>query len=448
MPKFNFNLRNPGAQRPTPVYLIIRYQKYRLVYPTGEKILPGKWDKNKQRQKFILSPSEIQLKDLSPEQKKEYNSIKNFNSRLVELQKIAERVFDTYLKQNDQEEPEPKEYKLLLDVELEKMQFAKKDLFTYLRNFIDEKKKKAVESRTDQDRGASWRSYEQLNAQLIDYTKYIESEIDFKDIDVDFYYYFADFLRNQKKLLPNTIGKHIKSLKSLLNSATENGLNTNIIYQSKFFKVITEKVDNVSLDELDLELLSKFDLSDNKMLDSVRDTFMISARSGLRYTEFSRIRSISPEKKTIEIADKHNIGSIFLSLHSDLIHLTKKYRGKTPNDLPPVLANVKMNTFIKQICQRIPQLQEPTEIDLVIRRKGNRHTKPNALKYQLISMQTARRSFFINQYMQGVDIYLLMFISGHKSQDNFLKFINVTPDQHAAGLQKKFKTSFLSAASQ
>jgi hypothetical protein len=447
MPKFNFNLRNPGAFRSTPVYLIIRYQKYRLVYPTGEKILPGKWDKKKQRQKFILTQPEMKLQDLSFEQKKEYQSIKNFNTRLAEIRHIAERIFDAFLKQNDEEEPEPKEYKLLLDVELEKMSFARKDLFTYLRNFIDDRKKIASENGTDQNRGASWRSYKQLNTHLIDYTLHTDVTIDFKDIDVDFYYYFADFLRNHKKLSPNTIGKHIKSLKSILNSATENGINSNILYKSKFFKVITEKVDSISLNELELELISKLNLSDNKVLEQVRDVFMISARSGLRYLEFSRIRSIDPKKKTIEIANSNNESSIFLAMHPDLIQLASKYKGKTPDDLPTALTNVKMNAYIKQICKRITQLQDPTEIDLVKRKKGERSTNPNAPKYELISMQTARRSFYINQYKQGFDVYLLMFISGHKSQDNFLKFIGVTPGEHVVNMQKKLMTGYQSALS-
>lgn len=438
MPRFNFNLRNPQAQNPTPVYLVIRYKKYRIVYPTSEKILPEKWDKKKQRQKFILTQPEMKFQDLSFEQKKEYQDIKNFNARLVEIQITAKRIYENYLKQNDQEEPEPKEYKLLLDVELEKMHFARKDLFTFLRNYIEDSRKTAREDGVIQHRGASWRNYEQLNTHLTDFARHMDTEIDFKDIDIDFYYYFADFLKNQKKLLPNTIGKHIKSLKSILNSATENGLNSTMIFKSKLFKVISEKVDFIYLNEFELNLLLKLDLSNNKLLDGVRDIFLISACTGLRYRELSRIRSIDYEEKIIHISDSQNKFILSFPLHKDLIPIAKKYKDLTPGHLPSILSNVQMNFFIKQICMKVPQLLNPTQIDLVRKIKGERSTMLNAAKYQLVSMKTARRSFYINQYNNGFDMYLLMAISGHKSQDNFLKFIGKSPSEHITSMQEKW----------
>jgi hypothetical protein len=441
MPKFNFNLRNPKALRPTPVYLVIRYRKYRIVYPTGERILPARWDKKEQRHNYALLNPETKLQELTYNQKKEYYRVKNFNARLTEIYSIAEKIFDTYLKQNDQEEPEPKEYRLLLDVELEKKRFARKDLFTYLNNFIEDRRKIAVKNGKDHQRGASYRSYAQLYKHLTDYIYHVEAEIDFKDIDVDFYYTFADFLRKHKNLLPNTIGKQIKSLKSILNSATINGLNNNMIYKSKFFKVITEKVDNITLDNSELDQFAKLDLSGNTLLDQVRDIFLLSARTGLRYVEFGRIRSVDTQKKTIELTSPDDKFCVSIPLHPDLVHFHAKYNGITPGNLPAALSNVQMNASIKQICSRIPELLEGTEIDLDKKKKGERYTIPNAPKFELVSMQTARRSFFINQYRQGMDVYMLMVISGHKTQDNFLKFIGVTPGEHAANMQMRWQMS-------
>ncbi len=439
MPKFNFNLRNPQATGPTPVYLIIRYQKkYRVVYPTGERILPARWDKKKQRQKSLSAFPELKPYDLSPDQKKEYHTIRNFNLRLDEIQLIARQIFEDFIKQNDKEEPEPKEYKLLLDVELEKMEFARKDLFAYTKNFIEDKRMIAVEKGIEHHRGALYKSYGQLYAHMTDYSKFIKSEIDFKDIDIDFYYYFADFLRNQKKLLPNTIGKHIKSLKSILNSATENGINSSMIYRNKLFKVITEKVDTIFLDQSELALISELDLSGNTQFEQVKDVFIISARTGLLYSEFSRIHGIDQEKSIIEIANTQSDIIVSLPLQADLISIIRKYKGAFPKDLPPVPSTVLMNASIKQICKRIPQFSERTEIDLLKRKKGERKSISNAPKYKLITMQTARRSFFRNQYRQGVNVYLLMAISGHKSHDNFLKFIHVTPVEHARNMKENF----------
>lgn len=436
MPKFNFNLRNPKAGRPTPVYLIIRYKKYRVVYPTGERILPLYWDRQNQRQKTLSDEPEMGPYDLSPDQKKVYQSAKNFNQRLHEIEGIARQVFDNFVKQNDKEEPEPKEYKLLLDVELEKQELIRKDIFTFLKNFIEEKKKIATEKGTEHQRGALHRNYAQLYIHLTDFAAFANMKLDFKDIDIDFYYSFADYLRNRKNLLPNTIGKHIKSLKTILNSATESGLNSNMIFKSKLFKAITEKVTLQFLEPPELDMIAELDLSKYIHLDQVRDIFLISARTGLRDSEFSRIHAIHPDRGTIEITDSQHKDVIPLPLHPDLNRIIEKHKSLSENDLHPVISNLKMNAYIKQVCSKIPHFHEQTEIELKKRNKGVRTIITNAKKYELISMQTARRSFFINRYNEGVNVYLLMAISGHKSHDNFLRFIHVTQYEYARTIKE------------
>jgi hypothetical protein len=438
MPKFNLNLRDPGSLRPTPVYLIIRYKKYRIVYSTGEKILPAKWDKKKQRQKFILSQPEIKFSDLLPEQKKEYQQIKNFNLRLSEILHIAEYIFDNFLEQNEGEEPDPKEYKLLLDIELEKTRYSRTNLFTFLKNFIEDKRKIAQEKGKENYRGANYKGYIQLLNHLKDYVKQTQTELDFKNIDVDFYYYFADFLRHQKELQPNTIGKHIKMLRSILNSATENGINNNLHYKSKYFKVITVKADIIVLDESELELLLKLDLYGNKTMDRVRDIFLISALTGLKHTDFHRIVTIHEEQKIAEIAIPGENFTLSIPFHPDLPRLIRKYNEKNVPGYTSESSNGILNQFIKKVCAHVPEFHERMGVDRVSRQQGEKKISEDACKYELITMQTARRSYFFNAYHRDLDIFLLTTLSGHSSQENFLRYIGITRQEHVLNLQKRY----------
>lgn len=51
MANFNFNLKESKSLTPTPINLIVRYSKNKVVFYTRESILPTNWDKDTQRAK-------------------------------------------------------------------------------------------------------------------------------------------------------------------------------------------------------------------------------------------------------------------------------------------------------------------------------------------------------------------------------------------------------------
>ena len=55
-------------------------------------------------------------------------------------------------------------------------------------------------------------------------------------------------------------------------------------------------------------------------------------------------------------------------------------------------------------------------------------TKP---KYEMIKTHTTRRSFCTNAYLSGMDSLDIMALSGHKTEKNFLRYIQVTRHQRA-----------------
>jgi integrase len=56
-------------------------------------------------------------------------------------------------------------------------------------------------------------------------------------------------------------------------------------------------------------------------------------------------------------------------------------------------------------------------------------------KWQLVTTHTARRSFATNLYKSGFPTLSIMAITGHTTEKSFLKYIKVTPDEHAKKLQ-------------
>src|SRR5688572_4346762 len=66
------------------------------------------------------------------------------------------------------------------------------------------------------------KAYVGTRNQLLKFQEYKEVQITFESISTEFYNDFVDYLINRGRYLNNTIGKHIKILKTFLNHAKEN----------------------------------------------------------------------------------------------------------------------------------------------------------------------------------------------------------------------------------
>ena len=62
-------------------------------------------------------------------------------------------------------------------------------------------------------------------------------------------------------------------------------------------------------------------------------------------------------------------------------------------------------------------------------------------KADLVTTHTARRSFATNAYRdeENIPIIDIMMITGHKTEVEFLKYIVISPEEHAMRLARKYK---------
>ena len=93
--------------------------------------------------------------------------------------------------------------------------------------------------------------------------KFKRNILDFKDITIDFYDQFVSYF-TLKNLSPNTIGRHIKNLKTIMRSAKESGYHTNTETERKKFKTLDIEVENIYLTEKEVNRIFKLDLSGDK----------------------------------------------------------------------------------------------------------------------------------------------------------------------------------------
>ena len=77
-------------------------------------------------------------------------------------------------------------------------------------------------------------------------------KLQWEDFTMDWYYDFMEFYIEERGANNNTFGKMIKTLKSFLNAATQQGYNSNLQFRDKRFKVYQEEVMHIYLNERDL----------------------------------------------------------------------------------------------------------------------------------------------------------------------------------------------------
>ncbi len=401
MGKAKFVLKEPKAKEETLVYLFYNYQYKRFKYSTGEKINPKYWNPNSQRAK----------------ESKQFIEHPEFNTRLDNYERGINSAFRKLLNYGVQPN------NTLLKKELEAvlsgniLQPNKLNFFDFIERFIEESKLVKREG--------TIKVYKTSFKYLQKFASQLRTSVDFESITLDFYNQYIHFLSTKHNLSANTIGKHIKTLKTFMSEATERGLNDNFEFKKNKFKTLREEADTVYLSVQELSQIEKLDLTASPRLEKVKDLFLIGCFTGLRFSDFTQIKpeNIVESKSLMQVRTQKTGERVSIPLHRVVKSILKKY----DENLPKAYSNQVMNRYIKEVCC-IAGIKEELETTIT---KGGKLVKTPEKKFNLISTHTARRSFATNLYLADVPSISIMKITGHKSEKSFLKYIRVTQEQNA-----------------
>ncbi|MGA2405276.1 MAG: site-specific integrase [Bacteroidales bacterium] len=400
MPEVNFFLKKPKSKEETLIYLFLSYNNTRLKYSTGEKINPVFWDSENQKVKGT----------------KKFPEYPEFNTRLKALETKA---FDAYRKVlNDGFEPTNGLIKKELDKTARFSDSKKVDFFTFIKNYIEESKSLKA--------SGTIKAYNTTQKRLVDYCKSKNKTLQFEDIDLEFYNSFVAYL-TKENYSQNTIGKHIKILKTFLNEATERGTNKTIDFKRRKFKRLTEDTDKIYLNEKEVEAIYNLDFSKDQQLESIRDLFVIGCCTGLRFSDFSELKAeniIDGDK--IKIRTNKTDELVIIPLHRFIREILRRNK----NRIPKAMSNQKMNFYLKHIGN-LAKIKDMVEVSIT---KGGKLDKNTVPKYKLICTHTARRSFATNSFKAGVPSISIMKITGHQTERSFLRYIRISQEENANNL--------------
>ena len=420
MAKTTFYLRDVGAIQPTPIILYFRYEKNTVKYPTGERVLPDHW-KNERVLKGDGCPTEK-------------------NARLSKIKTAANEIFRRFVNDNDRF-PTTDELRDEFDhhatmnpkgVVIEKPL----DLLGFIDQYLLDAENRLNERTGKPIQKVTLRVYRQAYRVLKEFKEqhYKRRKFSFEQINHDFYVKFHQFLVVEKKFSTNTVGKHIRTVKTFLIEAQECGHLAD--FSPRKFKGIEERTDAIYLNVAELNALFELDLSKQQpRLRRTRDLFIVGAWTGLRFSDFTRIRSENIQDGYITIKTQKTNETVVVPIHEHVQAIMNQYEGTTDNSLPVPLSNQRMNDYLKELAA-LANLDEPITHTST---KGGQTIAKTCPKHELVTTHTARRSFATNQYLAGFPTISIMNITGHRTEKAFMKYIKVTPRQHAEALKKHWQ---------
>lgn len=411
MATIKFIIRGKEQDNPTPIYVTSRFgRNEKLMYATPLRVAPLFWDEAKQRVK----------------RSKYCTYTEDVNSALVAISSKLETFISDSAREGRTVTKE--RMKEVLDRHFGKGGCRPVTFHDFFDVYIAE-----CDTRQNGRRGGQKVTYKTKReyARTLEYVSQFEKKkgrkLDFEDFDKALLQSFVAFLQSLN-LATNTIAHKIISLKALLREAVDRELTDNTRWQS--FHHVTEETEAVALNEQELEQIRRCNLSRHPHLAEIRDLFLMECWTGLRFSDIIKLRPEHIHGDMIVIQQQKTNNYVTIPIHPVFREIWDRYGG-----IPLTISNQKFNDHLKEIC-KAARLRESVLKSIT---KGGKKITTKYEKWQLISSHTGRRSFATNLYKSGFPSISIMHITGHKTESAFLKYIKVTPEEHARLLMQHWE---------
>jgi integrase len=256
------------------------------------------------------------------------------------------------------------------------------------------------------------------------FEKYYKVKLRFENIDLKFYRDFIDYCRKIEKLGNNTIGGYITNFKMWCKNIELEGLPINPQYKHSEFMALSNKTKDIYLNENEINKIFEFDFKNNIRLSNAKDLFIIGLRTGLRVSDIMRVGVSNINDEKIKIETLKTKQKVIIPMHPQVKQIIESRNGV----LPHAISGQKFNNHIKEICTLvgITDIVEGAKMNPETKRKESGYFQ----KWELVTSHICRRSFATNLYGK-LPNKVIMAITGHTTETQFLKYIKITNDEFA-----------------
>ena len=163
-----------------------------------------------------------------------------------------------------------------------------------------------------------------------------------------------------------------------------------------------------------------------KYLERVRDVFLFTCLTGLRYSDVAKLKKTDVKNEAIYVVtQKTSVGlKIELNKHSQAI--LDKYRDmRLPKGMAlPVISNAKMNKYLKvlgQVC-------ELNELQRIVYFKGSARYEEVYPKWSLLTTHCGRRTFVVTALQLGIPSEVIIRWTGHSDYKAMKPYVKIVDE--------------------
>ncbi|WP_329806409.1 tyrosine-type recombinase/integrase [Flavobacterium facile] len=382
--KYTFKLKAPNSDKETLILFTCSFKEEnkKFVYSTGEKINPNNFDFSN---KFPFASGK--------------NRAKNFESIKTQLNRYSDLFLETVsLYKRINESFTSQILKKAFDEKFKKTISGKNVFFDAYDVFTAEKTK-----------GKEWsastiKRYKNIKNILENFEETKKFKLTFSKIDHAFHREFTTYCMDDLGHINNTYARNLGLFKTFMFWAKKNKYTFNDTF-TEFKKVERVITNQIALSKDDLQRIFEFEF-ESKKLERVRDVFLFSCVTGMRYGELFLVSKSNVTENEIllkEDKDKNKPGrNIPLSYISKF--MLEKYDYKLP-----LIANQKQNEYVKEMFK----VMEYNQIVQKITTKGKENIIEELMFYNRVSTHTGRRTFITMMKRDGKSDKLTASITGH-----------------------------------
>lgn len=402
---FNFNLREPRAQKATPLYLVVKLDDKQIKMPIGIKVLPLVWSKRKQE--CIITPT---LSDAEREKTMNYNSIIcNVKTQCYEIINYLcrERVenIEAFIKSSI----------IIKDMANHNAKPPKRTITAT--KLI----KRAFDIRYPKDKTKA-STYTTAYYRLKGFTDYIK---DSKKGDTPQNHFTQEGLNDYKEFLQKDGNKSIKVINEYC-QLIERLINVVLCVNSEFRKYKFSLVKYVTIKDNRTKKDSKKVALTNEEIDAIksvqgltekeqeyRDLFIMQLETGVRYSDLSKLfngayKTTTKDTQTIYTIDTQKEGiTAAVVVTPTILAIQEKYKnGFKYNNFSLENNKQYFNYNLKAIAKK-------AQLNRVVEYVDGRGVKKADMLCEIISNHYARHTFITMKLRDGYTPAEVSKMSGH-----------------------------------
>ncbi len=418
-----YSLRDKNAKRKSTIRTSVSFSGNRIVFCPGYSIIPEHWDTKTGLPKSVKGSVEV----------------KTTTTNLKELDLKIRHLFDdlsSYGKQNVS--PDVFKQKILNIVRPEKFtgeNIHQTTLIDFMDVFIkDSETGIRLKDNQYQLEENTIKPYRTTKDHLINFQKHIKRAFLITDINQDLHDEFSKYLIEELDLSMNAHSKYIMCFSQLVKYAVKKKLIPSNILNEIQFNTKREETDNIYLNEQEIQLMMNLTNFKTELEEQVRDIFVMGCYTGLRFSNYSKLNLDYIQDDILTTIQQKTKQKVTIPIHPNVRKIIDKYQGV----LPPCPTNQEFNRTLKDLGERIPELNIPFTKQIT---RGRKKVEEETMKWEKLMTHTARRSFCTNMYLMEVPVPTIMSISGHKTEKSFRTYIKATGEEHAQIMRKYWENN-------